>query len=92
MKILARCARMIPAERCAVVIFPSVMEREAVMSAPVDIDADAALDYLEAHGVDEIECGWSGNLTVTGYETATTFHAEGDCPRCGQVIVIVGTD
>jgi len=85
---------MIPAERCALVIFGSAIDRARSLHPLSDslVPMTAPVEPLESHGVDEVECGWEGDLPVQGYETPTTFHAEGECPRCGQVVVVRGTD
>lgn len=94
MKLLTSCPHMIPAERCMVVIAPSLIERERMIH-PTGVSV-APLSFtmrpLEGHGLDEIECGWHGELEVEGCETPTDWWARGDCPRCGQEIQLRGTD
>lgn len=94
MKLLTTCPHMIPAERCLVLIFPAIQTREAYASSPefAPMPRMMTIDRLERHGLDEIACGWEGQLEVTGHETPTDWYARGECPRCGADIELRGTD
>lgn len=87
------CTGMIPAERCALLMWGSMSERneaishvDTVVPVPVHI-----MHGLEAHGVDEIDCKWEGLLPMTEQlllNTGGKTQLVGDCPRCGNEITL----
>jgi hypothetical protein len=70
---------MIPAERCEVIVYPSMLARKAGVEDMLVMD-------LETVGVDEIKCPWAGLLDMTEGIDQSGIHVEGDCPMCGQLI------
>jgi len=90
-----KCEGMIPAERCVLLFWPSMQDRErAVGQVPTQVVRIPAvvMHTLEQHGVDEVECRWEGVLQmeeriVLGAPTGTT-ELHGECPRCGNDIIL----
>lgn len=88
------CTNMIPAERCVLLIWPSMQEREHVLQYSFTQIVGVPLVVmkpLEAHGIDEIGCKWEGVLQLTeqlvlGTDGGTEY--AGECPRCGQQIIL----
>ena len=78
----AECPNMIPAERCEVIIHPSMLAR----SQAKDVGIEALVMDLEAMGVDEIKCSWAGPIDMTDGDDAHGRYVEADCPLCGQPI------
>lgn len=88
------CEGMIPAERCVLLFWPSMSEREAFTGQRPDawlrIPA-VVMHTLESHGVDEIGCKWEGVLQMTRrYVMNSGGQSEliADCPRCGSEIIL----
>jgi hypothetical protein len=85
MNYYAECPNMIPAERCEVAIYPSMLARSEVIDTGVT-GTNAVIADLELVGVDEVKCPWSGIIEMDEGEDARGTYVEADCPTCGQSI------
>lgn len=86
----AKCENMLPAERCVVLIWPNMSERQKWLDqanewARVPV---ALMRPLEQHGMDEIECGYESVIEMRPAHDTGGWYLIGDCPRCGQDIKV----
>lgn len=86
---MAKCDNVIPAERCMVLVFQSIGEREAFCNAVPDrVGLIGAFRLENLNRVDELDCGWEGLIPMDELADGRGLFLRGECPACGQDITL----